>query len=212
MRNNCKQLGCPSKMNNPFFNCISNSGGPYYFQDAPHIVTKLRNRLLKTNKDTKVLQFGHIINIRHLQQLVDSVRRDHHMLIQTIVSPQDRQHYDSALRICDAQAIDSLKLYVPQSEGTVIFLQIMSNIIVSHMDDKISPLLRIEKIWFSLFIVGIWQYFVRKHPRSSIKNNFLTDHCFSCLEQNAHSIILVNSYIIFEENGTTTSFYSIEFQ
>lgn len=192
MRNNSK-LGCDSKMINPFFKCSSNSDGPYYFQDAPHIVTKLRNRLLKTSDDKRALQFGprDRISISHLQHLIDNVRKDQHMLTETIISPNDRQNYDSAVRICDEQAINALRCHVPKSEATIVYLEIMSSTIKSYMDEKMSPLERVEKVWYSLFIVRIWRYFIKNHPSLTLKNNFLSSNCFSCLEQNAHSIVLI---------------------
>lgn len=59
------------------------------------------------------------------------------------------------------------------------------------MDRDLTPLQRIRKIWFPLFLVRIWRNFIVLSKQYSLKNNFLTTNCYSCLEINAHSLISI---------------------
>lgn len=60
----------------------------------------------------------------------------------------------------------------------------------SFLDHNISPLERVRKIWFSIFIIRLWRQFIKSHKQYTLKDNFLTSNCYSCLELNAHSLVL----------------------
>lgn len=129
--------------------------------------------------------------MEHLQYLVDNFSKDQHFLTTTTLNPADRQNYASAIKICDRRVINMLKSHVKNSDATVLFLQVMSYCIESYMSVNLSPLKRVENIWYALFITRMWRYFILKHPKFTLKENFMTANCYSCIEQDAHCLVLI---------------------
>lgn len=83
---------------------------PFYIQDYPHIGTKLRNLLLKTIRNARLLPFGDFfIQIQHLQELVDKFSKDKHFLTNAVIKPIDKMDFDSVLKMCSPKVIDLLK-------------------------------------------------------------------------------------------------------
>lgn len=76
-----------------------------------------------------------------------------------------------------------------------MYLIIMRNFIDSFLDTKLSPLERVQKVWYSIFIVRIWPEYVLGTKSLNLKNNFLTSYCYVCLELNAHSLVLLLLYL-----------------
>lgn len=131
-------LGNDSSYIDDTFKCGSNLQPPFYIQDYSYIATKLRNLLLKTIDNAEKLPFGdYFIQHAHLQQLIDKEDKDKHLLTATVLNPADRQNFSSAMKICDDRVIDLLIRKVDQSEGTAIFLRIMSNLIHAFDDRMI---------------------------------------------------------------------------
>lgn len=57
------------------------------------------------------------------------------------------------------------------------------------MDRNLSPIQRLEKMWYGLFIVRIWRYYISKQPGLTLKENFMSSLCYYCIELNAHNLI-----------------------
>lgn len=170
---------------------------PFYVQDTPHIGGKMRNLLVKTKKYPKLLQFGknNWIQLDHLQFLVDHFPRDRHQLTQTILTPADRQNFGSVLRICDSKVLQMLRDHVPESAATVKYLEIIKNFLDSYMDEALCPLDRVSKLWYSMFLLRIWKRYVSKSRHLKLKDNFIHWNCFSCLEHNAHAMVLIIMFL-----------------
>lgn len=182
----------PFLQSNELFRCGTAASNPYYVQDTPHLATKLRNFLLKTFDKPEKVPFGRFfVKLDHLQHLVDNFHRDQHLLTCSILNPVDRQNVESAMRIKDCRVIGMLKLHVEKSEGTVMFLEMMSNLIDAYMSEDLTPIQRIAKIWYALFIVRIWRYAVLNNPKYTLKENFISSNCYNCIEQNAHSMVMI---------------------
>lgn len=197
MRQN-SALGSPSNIfsNSEWFSCGVNLTAPFYIQDTTHIGTKMRNFLLRTIKNARKLPFGrYFIQIDHLYQIQNRFSRDKHQLTNTALNPFDRQNFDSVLRICDSKVIELLKNHVNGSEATVMYLNILKNIIDSFMDDNLTPLERLHKIWYSIFIVRIWRKYIIDTDSLILKDNFLSSYCYVCLELNAQSLVLLMLYL-----------------
>lgn len=174
------------------------SVGPFFLQDINHILTKLRNFLLKTRQFTSKLQFGSYLYIKldHLLFLLKHLDKDEHPLTASILDPTDRQNVSSAKKICDDQVIWLLKQHLKRTGGgTATFLQIMRDVTDAFSDRKLSPLKRVEKIWYSLFVIRIWRSFVTSKSNLTLKNNFLSHYTYSCIELNAHSLIHLMMYL-----------------
>lgn len=188
-------LGCDS--NFEWFSCGKNMNPPFYVQDEVHIGTKLRNFLLKTLKNPMMLPFGnkYYIQLEHLSYLVENYPKDKHRLTNSVLNPIDRQNFQSVQRICDPELILLLKQHVHGSEATVKFLELIKNFIDSFMDMTLTPTERIDKMWYSIFMVRIWRKFIHSNKMLTLKKNFLSSYCYICLEQNAHSLILLILYL-----------------
>lgn len=205
------QLGLVSPLlpSNNLFRCGSATDSPFYVQDTPHLATKFRNFILKTFRELEKVAFGrYFVQMSHLQYLVDNFSKDQHLLTPTVLNPVDRQNYESVLRIIDVRVLNMLKSHVKKSEGTVLFLQMMSNCIEAYMSEKLSPIERVAKIWHALFIVRIWRQFVLNHPKLTLRENFISSNCYYCIEQNAHSMVLI---ILFLKNNNLPELFAPQF-
>lgn len=180
-----------------WFCCSQSVQFPFYIQDIVHIATKLRNLFLKTLESPYKLPFGKdlYISTSHLEYLIKHVGKDKHMLTASVLNPEDRQNFASVERMCDRKVIDSLRDYVKNSIGTATFLELTRDIIDSFYDKTLSPLGRVRKIWYVVFVLRLWREYVESKPRLSITENFLTSNCYSCIELNAHSLILILLYL-----------------
>lgn len=183
----CSELGKNTKMCS-----YIRKFSPFYVQDLIHIATKLRNFLLRTIMDRMFIPFGnHFIKVQHLVFLLANFRKDQHELTATTLNPADRQNFSSVQRICDSKVINLLKSSVDGSEATVLFLEMMRSIIESYMDPKLLPLERVRKIFYPLFIIRIWRNFILKSKKFTLKENFLSANCYSCIELNAASLVKI---------------------
>lgn len=173
---------------------VKNIRCPFYVQDPTHVGTKLRNFLLGFSK--KTLKFGpkYFIDLQHLYFLLNNYPKDQHLLTASVLNPTDRQNFSSVLRMCSVKVTELLKLEVKNSDGSVYFLEMIRDVLDSYMDVKLSPLARVEKIWFHLFVLRIWRQHVQSE-KNVLMNNFLTSNCFTCIELNAFSLLLCLMYL-----------------
>lgn len=81
--------------------------------------------------------------IGHLKYLIDKVSKDKHGLILYDIEPKDRQNFKSAEKVSNSKIIHLLSTHVPNSEGTILYLRIINNLITAYMDPAISPFERI---------------------------------------------------------------------
>lgn len=169
-----------------------NIKGPFYIQDIVHIATKLRNFLLRFNWRIHDLPFGkYCVKLQHLYELMNSVGKDRHFLTHSTLNPTDRQNFQSVRRMCSQEVIGLLREKVKNSDGTIQYLNIIRDVIDAFMEKNLKCLQRVRKIWYSLFLIRIWRQFIISSKRYTLKNNFLTANCYSCIELNAQSLILV---------------------
>lgn len=195
----CSQLGVRSSIFDGYDTDVDWFGmnadltrNPFYVQDTVHVGTKLRNFLLRTWKNLNKIPFGkYYIRVQHLKFLVDHLSKDQHQLTDTVLNPIDKQNFQSVLRLCDENVINLLKLHVPNSIATIKFLEITHNIIESYMNPGLSPLERIYKIWYAVFVLRIWRHSIKLNQSLSLEESFLTLNCYSCIEINAHSLVLI---------------------
>lgn len=149
-------LGLPSPQFPDWFSCGELNDGPFSMQDTVHIATKLRNFLLRTCSDKKALPFGtHFIRVEHLFELLNKCSKDKHLLTASTLNPTDRQNFDSVKKMCSPAVVRCLRENVTKSEATVLFLQIVRDIIDAYMDPNLNPVQRIRKMWYANFLVRI---------------------------------------------------------
>lgn len=86
--------------------------------------------------------------------------------------------------------------WVGGNEGTIIYLRLLSNIVRSFLDLSLQPLQRLRLLWFSTFLLRIWKQFILNSKKKySMKNDFISANCYSCIEINAHSMILLMLFL-----------------
>lgn len=166
---------------------------PFYVQDHVHNLTKLRNLFLRTGKWSGKLTFGphYFIQKNHLHFLLQNYRKDQHELTPSTLDPVDKQNFKSALRMCSDKVIQLLKRSLSSSVGTMKFLEIMRAVYDSYCDPKLTPLERVEKLWYTVFILRTWRMFVERQNHLTLKDNFLTHYSYVAIEINAHSLIQI---------------------
>lgn len=190
------QLGVRSPYFPVWFNAsVSGDFNLIPIQDTIHIGTKFRNRML-----SRPLKFGkHQINIDHLKQLLKAVSKEQHKLTEETIQAKDRMNFKTVLKICNSEVIGLLEKHIPKSEGTVLYLRVLDNILRSFLDTSLSLLERIKFLWFSLFILRIWKEHILNTKGSTLYQDFVTTNAYHCVEINAHGLIF---FILFlKENN-----------
>lgn len=170
-----------------------------FTQDTVHIITKSRNRMLSCSR---LFPIGNkIISSTHLKCLIEHVSKDRHLLTYTDIEPKDRQNFLSAEKICSERTIQCLSEYVPESEGTVLYLRMMRSVLNAFSDVDITSEERIYQIWYSAFFCRGWRSWLLnsrkvKTPQKkkashfyNLKDNFMSSNCYTCIELNAHSLV-----------------------
>lgn len=167
------------------FKCGDNFEPPFDIQDYPHIGTKGRNALAVTVENPKKLPMGkYFIKMDDLEVVKRMFGKDQHLLTATDLNPEDRQNFESVLKICDDKVIHFLKKNVIASEAPSNYLQILSDNINAFKDRNLSPIERIKRLWRSLFLVRIWRHFILESKMYTLKENFISSYFYICTELN----------------------------
>lgn len=178
--------------------CVGDSFdmGQFDIQDKEHVGTKMRNIFNRTKRNPYKLPIGKFyIQWAHLMFLLKNYPKDEHNLSKSVLNSNDRQNYDSVLRITDMRVIELLENKVPGSNGTVMILKLMRNMIEAFSMNNLSPLERISKMWYTVFMVRLWRGFIKSKKELKLKNNFLTQNCYTCIEINGHNLVRVIMYL-----------------
>lgn len=180
------------------FSCTLQNDPPFYVQDTIHIATKMRNfllRLLRKSSTKHQFPFGnYYIRIQHLYELITRFPKQHTLVASTL-NPHDRQNFSSVKRMYDQSVIDLLRNHVKGSEGTVQFLQLIRSVVAAYMERNLTPLQRIRKMWYSLFLIRIWRDFIMTRKNATLKDNCISLNCYICIELNAHSLVKCILYL-----------------
>lgn len=158
-------------------------------QDPTHIGTKLRNVLLKSSVLLPIGTFK--VSKSHLKYLISTVSKDVHHLTDCDIDPKDRQNFRSLQKCMKSEVLDNLKKYVPESDATILFLKICRLVTDSYMHPTSTPLERLHSIWYSIFVLRGWRLWIVKNDKYTVKENFITQNAYTCIELNGHSFINV---------------------
>lgn len=71
------------------------------------------------------------------------------------------------------KVIQLLKKCLPKSEGTTKFLSMMRDFYEAFCDPTLSPLERLEKTWYSLFILRIWRQNIASQKHLRLKHKIV---------------------------------------
>lgn len=90
--------------------------------------------------------------------------------------------------MCSSSVISHLK-QIPNTNGTIAYLNIMNYIILSFLDDSTPLNIQVYYMWYAVFFLRIWRAWIKKSKQYTIKDNFLSNNCYLCIELNAHKLI-----------------------
>lgn len=111
--------------------------------------------------------------------------KDIHGLVLLDISPDDRQNYKSLEKVMEDRVINSLKKYVIGSEATIAYIIICKNVTSSFLDTELDPIERIYRIWNAVFLLRIWNSFIKKSEMFNVDDNFISHNAHNCIELNA---------------------------
>lgn len=156
-------------------------------QDTVHIGTKLRTKFIKPTSSLKIGNF--LISVAHIRHVIENISKDNHLLTASDINAEDKMNFKSVTKICDPKVVELLAESVPESEGTVFFLNLIRDVLDSFLKKDLVIQDRIYKIWYSVFLLRIWRQWVLNSNLHTLAEHFITLNAYVCIELNAHSII-----------------------
>ena len=157
-----------------------------YVQDTVHIGVKVKSRLLKPSI---ILPLGnYTAGAHHLHMIADIFNKDQHGLRHKDLDHKDRQNYDAVVHITGTSVLNLLSA-IPDALGTRYYLQALKSLLDSYLNRELTPLQRLEHIWFSVYFYRYWRRYILLSPVFTISHNFLSTNAYLCAELNAHSLI-----------------------
>lgn len=164
---------------------ISNSA-VCFLQDIVHIATKLRNRLLNV---LICLTIGHkVASVSHLKMLLNLVSKDVHGLVYSDICPDDRQNFESLKKVMSPRVWNALTENIIDSEATIEYIKMCSDITNSLYSDDLPPLERLFLSWRATYFLRAWRNFVTQTIGLTLENNFITTNAYGCIELNSQSV------------------------
>lgn len=168
-------------------NTSSESQKPCLVQDTLHIGTKIRNRILNASI---VIHIGtKIVSTVHIKTLLKTVPKEVHGLVSSDIIPEDKQNYNSLEKIMDDRVLNSMKIHVPDSEGTIMYLTLCKLITSSFTAMNLKPIDRVYKIWYAVYFLRCWRKWLKSNNDYRLSENFISDNAYTSIEVNAHSLI-----------------------
>ncbi|CAF1291390.1 unnamed protein product [Rotaria magnacalcarata] len=174
------------------------------FQDATHLCTKLRNRLL--SRIANMLIGNHCISIDYLSTLIRNIPKLRHGLVKSDIFPQDRQNFSSCVKICSDDVTKCLA-EIHESEGIIMYIRLLRSIMIAYIEKLTTPINRLYYAWFSVFVSRLWYIWIDYMPKVDLEkslyelsgittNNkkkkkkqfFITNNAYYCIEINAHQL------------------------
>lgn len=156
-------------------------------QDSVHIGTKIRNRI---NNVVELPMGKHKVSVRDLKKLLQKDKTIHGLCLSD-VSPIDRQNFGSFEKITSDRVLNALKTYVPNSQATIKYLKMGRDVVSSYRDFNLKPCDRIEIMWRSVYFLRIWREFIKKTPKYTLQDKFITSNTYKCIEVNARTLLLL---------------------
>ena len=116
-------------------------------QDATHLAVKLHRRVM--NKDLVI--GNQIASKTHLKTMIANSRKDEHGILESHLS-FDKMNYDVVQKVFNSKTQKALSKYVPQSEATVFYLNMISCVAEAYLEENTLPGCRIYLAWYLVFI------------------------------------------------------------
>lgn len=172
-----------------------------YVQDTVHIAVKMKSRLLKPSV---VLPLGsYTAGMHSLVAIKTAFCKAEHGLREKDLDQKDKQNYESVMRITNSSSLELLKK-IPDAVGTYYYLDVLRCVVDSYLDKQLSPMQRIEKIWYAVFFLRFWRDYITANKKYTLENNFVSQNAYMCVELNAHALILL--LIVLRDKYEVTEF------
>ena len=84
------------------------------------------------------------------------------------INHKDKQNFEAVMRITNPSFLKVLQ-QIPDSQGTVEFLQVLRFVVDSYLDEQITPLERIHKAWYAVFFFRYWHKWIVNSKEYSIQ-------------------------------------------
>ncbi|CAM4930197.1 unnamed protein product [Rotaria socialis] len=150
------------------------------FQDATHLCTKLRNRLL--SRTANMLIGNHCISINYLSTLIRNIPKLRHGLVKSDIFPQDRQNFSSCVKICSDDVTNCLT-EIHDSEGIIMYIHLLRSIMIAYIEKLTTPINRLYHAWFSVFVSRLWYIWIDYMPKVNLEKSL-----YELSEINAHQL------------------------
>ena len=112
--------------------------------------------------------------------------KDQHGLRARDLDHLDRQNFDAVEHIVSASDLLS---NIPDAIGTMIYIKLIGSVIDSYLDKSLCPEKRLEELWYATFFLRYWREWLVLHPSFNVKDNFITNNAYLCVEINAHALL-----------------------
>lgn len=158
-------------------------------QDATHVATKLRNRLLNSGVELTI-GIKHA-SVQHLKASIRNVNKSVHGLNEGDASPVDRQNFRSFQKVVDARVVEALQAHVPNSEGTVKYLEICAEVTSSFLEFDLKPTERIFRMYHALYFLRICRNYIKSSRHLTLMKNFISHNAYTRIEMNAKNMLML---------------------
>ena len=157
-------------------------------QDMIHIAVKFKTRLLKPSI---MLPMGcYVASSAHFKIITSLHGKDVHGLRRRDLDCKDKQNFAAIEHLIKAASLLDSK---PDAVATKQYLEIVNSSVNSYLDRSYSPRKRLEEIWYAVFFLRYWRQWIIQQRSMTVRDNFITNNCYMCVELNAHSLL---AYII----------------
>lgn len=121
---------------------------PIYVQDTHHIGTKLRNVFLKPSVFLPIGNY--VVSSTHLIIMINEKPKEDHGLTSSDINRADKMNFRAVEEICERRVIRVLQT-IPSTEGTIVFLEVLKDILDSFLVKNITAVERVHLMWRSVF-------------------------------------------------------------
>ncbi|KAE8740531.1 hypothetical protein FOCC_FOCC013958 [Frankliniella occidentalis] len=158
-------------------------------QDTIHLLVKLKCKFLHVS-DIMPMGKHHIVSRGHIAALIENASKGKHKLTASLLTQKDKMNFRSAQKLCDLIVCEELEC-VPGSSATITFLTMMREFCSAFLDVDLATCQRISRVFKWLFFVRYWRKWIDETDGYTLQHNFITANSFTCMEINAHALILM---------------------
>ncbi|KZS10403.1 Uncharacterized protein APZ42_025134 [Daphnia magna] len=126
----------------------------------------------------------------HLQTLMNQHDKSRHLLKPEDLNVHCKMNYGSAERLGQLH-VPQLLEYVEGSEATQFYLRLIYYSALSYVDQNLSLLERVYRMWYVVFSLRLWRYWITCDTAYTLAANFMTLNVYLCVEFNAHALVLM---------------------